>query len=63
MVLSVMVGIALLYIPVGGWLGLAVKGVLFTLVYGTAVWTIGMNSYEKSLFMGPVMGILKHVKR
>ncbi len=62
MLLSVAAGIAVLHIPVGGWLGLAVKGALFTLVYGAAVWTIGMNSYEKSLFLGPVMGIIKHVK-
>lgn len=63
MILSAVVGIAFLYLPVGGWLGLLVKGILFTLIYGVSVWTIGMNSYEKKLFTDPVMGILKRVKR
>jgi len=63
MVLSLLLGIVLLYIPVDGWMGLFLKGILFTAMYGTAVWIIGMNSYEKALFKGPVMGLLnKFVK-
>lgn len=63
MLLSLAAGFAILYIPVEGWLGLLVKGILFTLVYAAAIWTTGMNTYEKNLFRGPVEGILRHIRK
>ncbi len=62
MVLSILIGVAFMYIPVGGWTGLVLKGILFSAAYGTAIWLIGMNSYEKGLCLGPVMGILNKVR-
>jgi len=63
MLISLAAGLAILYIPVWGWAGLLVKGILFTLVYAAATWTTGMNTYEKNLFSGPVVGILKQIRK
>lgn len=63
MVLSVAIGLAFMYLPVGGWLGLAVKGILFSAVFAGLLWKIGLNSYEKHLFAGPVLALLKKAGR
>ncbi len=63
MTLSIIIGFVIMFIPVGGWAGLLVKGILFTMVYGTAMWLIGMNSYEKELLTGPVVGIIKRITK
>lgn len=60
--LSIIIGCVFLYIPVGSWLGLLVKGVLFSIVYIILVWKIGMNVYEKRLFSEPVKLFFKKVK-
>lgn len=62
MILSVGIGYIVTFIPVGGYLGIGIKGVLFSLVFAAVVWKIGLNEYEKRLFKGPVMGVLRHVK-
>lgn len=60
--LSIVIGYIFLYIPVGGWLGLLVKGVLFSMIYVISVWKIGMNAYEKRLFSEPLKIFLKRAK-
>lgn len=62
MALSVVLGLAFMYIPVGGWIGLGIKGILFSLVFAGLLWKTGLNSYEKHLFLGPIQGILNKVK-
>jgi O-antigen/teichoic acid export membrane protein len=61
-ILSIAVGYSFLYIPVGGWTGLLIKGILFSIVYVISVWKIGTNAYEKHLFAEPVKMIIKRVK-
>lgn len=60
-ILSTVIGYAFLYIPVGGWLGLLVKGILFSAAYVVLMWMIGFNAYEKRLFSEPVKILHKRI--
>jgi O-antigen/teichoic acid export membrane protein len=57
--LSMAAGYVFLYIPVTGWVGLLIKGLLFSAAYAGFVWKMGMNTYEKQLFSGPLKMLLK----
>jgi len=60
--ISIVIGYFFLYIPVGGWTGLLIKGILFSIVYVISVWKIGTNAYEKRLFSEPIKMIIKRVR-
>ena len=49
LILSVLIGFAINLIPLGGWLGFIVKGVLYVAVYGILVLLIGLDKNEKQL--------------
>lgn len=50
------------FIPLSGWSGLLVKGLVVCVFYFTAVWLIGMNSYEKALLLSPIKRVFKKSK-
>ena len=52
------------FVPSGSWLFLIINVVFFTLVYLVAMYFIGINQYEKDLFVTPVKQLLgKLLKR
>ena len=50
------------FIPLSGWIGVIVKGLVVCAFYIPSAWFIGMNSYEKNLVLSPVRRILKKTK-
>ena len=46
-------------IPIKGWLGLIVKSILFSVCFCAVMYTIGLNQYEKELFLTPIKKIIK----
>ena len=48
-IISLVLGIAIAFIPIGGWMGLIIKGGLYTAVYGACQWLIGANKSERAL--------------
>jgi len=51
--LTVAAGIGImLVVPMGGWLGVAVKSALILAAYATAMYVLGFNNYEKGLIHG-----------
>ncbi len=57
--ISLLGGVFINYIPVEGWLGFIVKGCCFVAVYGIFILLLGLDKYEKSM----VKGILKKIRR
>ena len=55
-------GIVDAFIPLSGWIGVIVKGLVVCAFYIPSAWFIGMNSYEKNLVLSPVKRILKKTK-
>ncbi len=47
------------YIPGGGWLNFIIKGSAYTLVYGVSMYFVGLLKYEKELFSKPILAVLK----
>ena len=50
------------FIPLSGWIGVIVKGLVVCAFYIPSAWFIGMNSYEKNLVLSPVKRIVKKTK-
>ncbi|MBA5850026.1 polysaccharide biosynthesis protein [Clostridium sp. cel8] len=44
-----------------GYRCILIKGVLFTIIYIPLMWFIGMNKYEKSLFISPIKKIKERI--
>lgn len=42
------------FIPVSSLIVFIIKGTIFAVSYALSMWFIGMNQYEKDLFMGPI---------
>lgn len=59
MLLSLVLGGLLLFIPGQSWLILIIKGVLFTIIYSISMWVIGINIEEKRLFSGEIKKMVK----
>ena len=57
--ISLIGGVFINYIPVAGWLGFIIKGCCFVAVYGIFILLLGLDKYEKSM----VKGILKKIRR
>ena len=49
LVLSILIGLLLNFIPLSGWIGLFVKGALYMIIYVVIVARIGLNQTEKQL--------------
>ena len=56
---SMLFGLAIIQIPLGGWLGFFAKGVLYVTVYGVCVLAFGLDGYEKQR----VKALVSKIKR
>lgn len=50
----------LYFVPLVGWLALVLKGVVVVFVYITIMWLFTLNKDEKSLFLIPILKMLKN---
>lgn len=50
------------FIPLSGWTGVIVKGLVVCAFYLPCAWFIGMNSYEKNILLSPLKHIVKRSK-
>lgn len=57
--ISLLAGLFIEYIPVTGWPGFIIKGCCFVAVYGVFILLLGLDKYEKSM----VKAILKKIRR
>lgn len=48
------------FISISGYLGIVIKGGIFSIIFGILMWIIGMNDYEKKLFRGPIIKLIKN---
>ena len=54
-VISLIIGkLILSSIAMSGYLGLFIKGLMFTIIFFVFMWTMGMNNYEKEMFLEPI---------
>ena len=54
-VISLIIGkLILSSIAMSGYLGLFIKGLMFTIIFFVFMWTMGMNNYEKEMFWEPI---------
>lgn len=54
-ILSVVVGkLITSIINIDGYLGVVIKGSIFSVIFLTLMWFMGMNDYEKELFIAPI---------
>ncbi len=58
-ILSLIIGIFITMIPLGGWLGFILKGFLYVGEYGISILVLGINKEEKTLVQGLVNKFLK----
>lgn len=62
--LSCILGVFINYFLTGtGYMWLALRGVIYTLIFIPLIWFLGMNQYEHSLFGGPFVKILTYIKK
>lgn len=60
LLLSCIIGISInKFLPIGGWLGLAVKGVCVFASFAFVMWITCMNKYEKDLVITPIRKMIK----
>lgn len=58
--ISIIIGFFMNYIiNINGYLGIAIKGSIFAVIFFILMWIMGMNKYEKELFIGPLNKILE----
>lgn len=51
------------YIPGENWFNFILKAVLYTLTYGTIMYVVGTNTYEKNLFKNSFASVVKKFKK
>ncbi len=52
-ILTIIIGFFVqLYFPLSGWVAFMIKVSIVTLTYSLLMWKLGLNNYEKSLFIG-----------
>ena len=51
------------FIPIQGWTGLIVKSVIYLAIFVGLCWILGLNEYEKELFLAPCRSIYHKIKR
>ena len=49
------------FIKLSGYLGIAIKGSIFSIIFFILMWFMGMNEYEKNLIGGPIIKIKNKV--
>lgn len=60
LLLSCIIGISInILLPIGGWLGLTVKGVCVFASFAFVMWIACMNKYEKDLIITPIRKMIK----
>ena len=60
LLLSCIIGISInKFLPIGGWLGLTVKGVCVFASFAFVMWITCMNKYEKDLVITPIRKMIK----
>ena len=60
LLLSCIIGISInILLPIGGWLGLTVKGVCVFASFAFVMWITCMNKYEKDLVITPIRKMIK----
>lgn len=60
LLLSCIIGILInKFLPIGGWLGLTVKGVCVFASFAFVMWITCMNKYEKDLVITPIRKMIK----
>ena len=58
-ILSLVVGVFITMIPIGGWLGFIIKGCLYVGEYAVIALLLGTNKEEKSFARGLINKFLK----
>ena len=54
-VISIILGMSISsIININGYLGIAMKGSIFSVIFFVLMWLMGMNDYEKKLFIDPI---------
>lgn len=54
-VISIILGMSISsIININGYLGIAMKGSVFSVIFFVLMWLMGMNDYEKELFINPI---------
>ncbi len=62
-VIAVFIGMGMNYLwKSSGYIDLLLKAIMFSVIYAPLMWILGMNKYEKDLFRGPVIKILRRAK-
>ncbi|MDP4152158.1 MAG: oligosaccharide flippase family protein [Bacillota bacterium] len=58
-VITVLIGIVINMLPVGGWVGLGIKIAIFALTYLYVFGIVGLDKYEKEQYLGGIKRALK----
>lgn len=57
-VITIVIGFLVeLYFPLSGWIAFLIKATIVTLSYSVLIWKLGLNNYEKSLFIALFMKV------
>lgn len=59
LIIVVVIGYGINYIPGEGWLNFIIKGGMFTVFFAIIMYSLGMLDYEKELFKKPIVSVLK----
>ncbi len=60
--LAVAIGWIINYIPGSSWINFIIKAILYSLIYASLMFFIGLNVYEKNLFKNGINDIMKKLK-
>ena len=62
LVITIFIGYFLqMYFPLAGWFGFLVKVAIVTMSYSILTWNLGLNNFEKGLFLGIVKNIANRI--
>lgn len=48
------------FIPLSGWFGFLIKGILVVLIYGLIMWQFALSKDEKALFITPLLRVINN---
>ncbi|SMB88723.1 Membrane protein involved in the export of O-antigen and teichoic acid [Desulfonispora thiosulfatigenes DSM 11270] len=61
-VLTILIGFLVqLYFPLGGWVGFLIKVTIVSISYSILIWKLGLNNFEKGLFLGMANNIANSI--
>ena len=58
-IISVALGVLVTFIPFGGWIGFAIKGCLYVLIYGVCQLVLGLNKSERAMLNSVLKKVIK----